>query len=92
MVDEGDNVFGERSVGSVARELSIDTVYMTNDGKSVMSTMKEMSLNALGSKPVLQNSQLRHEFASHLMPTRSLSLTGELMVLAPIATISPTPS
>ena len=50
-----------------------------------------MTSDALCSRPFLQSSQSRHEYASHLMPTRSPSLTGEFCVCAPMATTWPTP-
>lgn len=81
-------VLRECTIDGEATELSMWTYW----NRIAMSARRvTIVYDAPCSSPFLQNSQLPHESASHLIPTRSPSLTGEDSVFSPIATTIPTP-
>lgn len=87
------HVLGERPIHSVSAKFRFGAICesFTRFSVGVLVTAGVV-VNILCSKPLRHCSHCRHEYASHLTPTRSPTLTGESVVCAPIATISPTPS
>ena len=76
--DPRDDVLREGAVDGEAAELGIQTACGRREARaSEKGFGDKVGKNTLCSRPLRQGSQSRHEYASHLIPTRSPTLTGE---------------